>query len=701
MICRYDDDEQYVSVCDSGTQLTGKMFSNTIAYNIYSIPTPITGINAFSGYFNHCDSINTTYERAKNSALSQRRANPCSYRVSTIASGDCPDGSAQLYSLAEGIGEDVDVYQAYLEAYAEASGLLATGCQGGSSPIITSHPVSITVLAGEPASFSVTAIGSPILVYQWQKNGIDIAGGVSPTLNLTNVQNSNVGAYACQVSNGVGSVLSNTAFLIVTARVPVFILNLSATTTYNLVGSSVTLTIAAKGTEPLTYEWFKDGISIGNNNPSLTIANGQITDSGNYVCIVSNSIGSATSNIAPTNFGTVPVITINPISQTVNSGSPVSFTVTATGSATLTYQWYKNGIAIGGETASTLSIGSASHINGGLYSCIISNNYGSVQSSSATLTVNAPLTITVQPTNVNGTYQTSQNFTITVTGTMPVTFTWYKVNSPLNITKLVETKSSSPATSTYTFTLSGSTEGSYFCVASNGVTTVTSNTVTAIGGDIPEITTQPYTESYVDTGTSITIFIQQLRGTSFQWKKNGVNIGGATNQTLTISNFSSSDYGIYTCVVTNAFGSVTSHNCELKWNFLTICSGGTPFATSNNGDALKAFDDNNSTYWVSYDTDKAVGYQFSVSKIIKWFQLSYALGDGLPGTHTLSFQGGDGSTWTTLDTWAQTNPVYVAVRYVNLSNSTLYTHYRVLCNSIASTAGSQRFQVLELKMNNT
>src|SRR6185295_13204505 len=66
-------------------------------------------------------------------------------------------------------------------------------------PVITTQPVSQTVIAGSDVSFSIVASGTPPLTYQWKKNGVNIAGATTTTLSLANVQVEDSGAYTAVV----------------------------------------------------------------------------------------------------------------------------------------------------------------------------------------------------------------------------------------------------------------------------------------------------------------------------------------------------------------------------------------------------------------------------------------------------------------------------------------------------------------------
>src|SRR5438132_12065340 len=108
-----------------------------------------------------------------------------------------------------------------------------------------------------------------------------------------------------------------------------------------------------------------------------------------------SGIVASTNSLAPV----APSIGTEPTSQTVTAGQPASFSVTATGTAPLTYQWKKNNVAISGATSSAYpTAATISSDNGAQFTVDVSNTAGSVTSAVATLTVNAassPLQITI------------------------------------------------------------------------------------------------------------------------------------------------------------------------------------------------------------------------------------------------------------------------------------------------------------------
>ncbi|MBU6402502.1 MAG: immunoglobulin domain-containing protein [Verrucomicrobia bacterium] len=157
------------------------------------------------------------------------------------------------------------------------------------------------------------------------------------------------------------------------------------------VGTTVTFNVAVTGSVPLSYQWLKGGIPIPvGTNESFTVSNAQAADAGNYAVLVSNMAGSVTSATAVLTVNPVvvsPVIAVQPQGQTVNVGALVTFSVSATGTAPLAYQWQKNGTNIVGASNASYTIPSAQPGDAGNYVVVVSNASGSVDSQRAVLTV--------------------------------------------------------------------------------------------------------------------------------------------------------------------------------------------------------------------------------------------------------------------------------------------------------------------------
>ncbi|MEK7781436.1 MAG: immunoglobulin domain-containing protein [Verrucomicrobiota bacterium] len=120
-----------------------------------------------------------------------------------------------------------------------------------------------------------------------------------------------------------------------------------------------------------------------------------------------------------------PTITAEPTNQTANAGQNITLVSAATGSAPLRYQWSFNSVAVSAATNATLTLSNVQLTNAGNYSVVVTNNAGSDTSDVATLIVNAPPTITMQPTNVTVIASNNATFTVTASGSPPLRYQWY------------------------------------------------------------------------------------------------------------------------------------------------------------------------------------------------------------------------------------------------------------------------------------
>ena len=155
-----------------------------------------------------------------------------------------------------------------------------------------------------------------------------------------------------------------------------------------VVGQRATFSVTASGTN-LTYQWMKNGAAIsGATGASFSIASAQSGDVGNYTVRITGAGGSIDSVPATLSVAAPGVITIilQPASKTVTAGQSVTFSAAASGTG-LTYQWLKNGVALGGATETSMTISAAQIADAGNYRVRITGADGTVDSASATLTV--------------------------------------------------------------------------------------------------------------------------------------------------------------------------------------------------------------------------------------------------------------------------------------------------------------------------
>lgn len=161
----------------------------------------------------------------------------------------------------------------------------------GSAPSITSEPQSVTVNAGDNASFNVTATGFPLMSYQWSLNGTNISGATDNSLTVSNVVQTNLGTYAVVISNAFGTTNSDDAIL---SMYPVLAVPFTGAVGYW--GEDTPLSVQAWGSGPLSYQWFDNGAAILNaTNQTLDLSSIQFTKAGLYSVVVSDPFGSVTN----------------------------------------------------------------------------------------------------------------------------------------------------------------------------------------------------------------------------------------------------------------------------------------------------------------------------------------------------------------------------------------------------------------------
>jgi len=190
------------------------------------------------------------------------------------------------------------------------------------SLVVVTQPTSRTNDAQTTAAFAVVAGGTGPLGYQWLKNGAPLAnagsvsGALTPTLTLSNLLKPDAAQYAVVITNALGSLTSRVVTL--TVNDPAITAQPASQNTQ--LGQTATLSVTTAGTQPLTYQWLKDGaVQAQDTTSALTLTNLQGADTGNYSVVVSNVYGTLTSAVA--------VLTVNlaPLDGSFNAGMVAAF----------------------------------------------------------------------------------------------------------------------------------------------------------------------------------------------------------------------------------------------------------------------------------------------------------------------------------------------------------------------------------------
>ncbi len=460
-------------------------------------------------------------------------------------------------------------------------------------PVITVQPVAPSAICEGLASTSLSVTAAGATTYQWRKNGVNLTN-IAPysnvttaTLNITTPAFSENGASLdVVVGNASGCSVTSTANLLKVNAIPIISVQpiaiaacTNTTTSFSVTASNVT-----------TYQWQRNGINIANGAPysgatsaTLTITNPAVAIAGNFTCVLNSATCLVSSTTAALTVDAIPVITVQPVTPAaICENANTSFSVTATGATT--YQWRKNSINLtnvapySNVTTATLNVTNpAFSENGGIFDVIISNVAGcSVASNTKVLTVKAVPVISVQPIATSACTNATTSFSITASNV--TTYQWLR--NGLIISNVAPYSGVLTATLTITNPAAGNA-GTFTCVLNNATCPTTSSGAVLTVNAIPVITVQPVVPAAVCAGGGVrTIGVTATGATTYQWRKNGVNLtnvapySNVTTSTLSITNPAFSENGAsFDVVVGNAFPcNVISNAVTLTVNPVSVIS---------------------------------------------------------------------------------------------------------------------------------
>lgn len=367
-----------------------------------------------------------------------------------------------------------------------------------SAPVVIKQPVSQSICLNGAATLSVDALYG--VTYLWSHNGAAINGASQPAYLISAADSSDAGTYAVSVSNPAGTASSNPVILSVGSQIMENPSNLSVSAT-----ETATFSVATTGDFPFHYQWYRvppggsNGAAIpGATSDSYTTPSVTLTNNGDeYYATVTDACGTLLTSSSATltvvgGGGTPPTIIQQPAAQNTSPSGVVSFSVVASGTPTLSYQWYRLpagsdvGILLTNATMSSYTVPvSATSIENDqdAYYVIVTNPYGEAASQQALLTVGAGITITKQPVSVYVNVGAAATFSATAVSMLPLAYQWFEA-AP-GSSNFAEIQGAIGPTLTLSTTgpdMSGST---LYVIVSNGVTaSVKSQTVALLVGSV-------------------------------------------------------------------------------------------------------------------------------------------------------------------------------------------------------------------------
>jgi len=334
----------------------------------------------------------------------------------------------------------------------------------------------------------------------------------------------------------------------------------------NILGATTTFTVNNTGTEPLSYQWQKNGTNLvdgenvsGATKSTLTITSILNSDAAYYSVIVSNYYGAVTSSNAALTVINPPIMTTQPLNLLALSGTNVAFGVLVNGTTPFRYQWQFNGANIVNATNAIYTIQSVHTNNAGDYSVLVTNAAGSATSS------NASLSVVLSPKSQNSYAGSTVTFAAAAFGPGSLNYQWQK-----NGTNLVDVGNISGGTKS-TLTIAGVSDAdaaNYCGVVSDAYSSVTTSNATLTVNNMPFIASQPQNQAVlVGSNVTFTVTVYGAPPFVFQWYYKGSPIGspvsGGGFSTYTLTNLRTNQAGNYSVQIVNGYGSVMSANASL------------------------------------------------------------------------------------------------------------------------------------------
>jgi uncharacterized delta-60 repeat protein len=246
----------------------------------------------------------------------------------------------------------------------------------------------------------------------------------------------------------------------------------------------------------------------------------------------------------------LPTITQQPTNVTVNYGTAASFSVSATGTSALRFQWCRDGVAVTNATNAILSFASARTSDQGVYGVVVTDSASVTSASASLLVITNPPYFTLQPSNTTVRWGGSANFTANVSGIPAPSLQWERNGTNI------------PYYATYDTLYVGATDetaGVYRLRASNVAGVVYSDPAVLTLDPSPAIDSEPV-ELVVREGRNVQ-FWNRVYGKPplwIRWFRDGLPLSVETNSILNLNNVRPTNSGMYYLVVTNSFGAVTS-----------------------------------------------------------------------------------------------------------------------------------------------
>ncbi len=297
------------------------------------------------------------------------------------------------------------------------------------SPQITVNPSATrTVCENFNDTLRVRATGAG-LRFQWFKDGLAIAGATDSNYVVINAQAPANGQYWCVVTGTCSPNVTSTQTTLTVAAKPR--ITSEPTGVDVCPGTNNVISVSATGTN-LVYQWFKDGKPIaGQSAPTISFNNYDYSMNGQYYCLVRSEIPNPNNCNVSVQSRTVrvsgfraPVVATQPKNVDACAGNNTTLVATFNGTG-MSYQWFKDGQAIDGQTANAIVISATKPSDAGRYTVRATGTCALfVNSDTAVVTVLSRPTVTKQPEAA--TLTSGDRLSLSIEATDVRTVQWFK-----------------------------------------------------------------------------------------------------------------------------------------------------------------------------------------------------------------------------------------------------------------------------------